>query len=292
MKHQEMQAQIERGEGLSPEQELALVESRDLIVLGMLASAARARRSGTVGTFVRVHTVDVVDAASVTVPAEAGEVRLTGAGTLAARCAAVRSLAERVDAPLTGFALDELATAAGDDLSAWCRQLREAGLTAIAHARIDRIDSSWLETARGAGLAVHTVSIGAPLDQPALLEALRRVRDLQASTHAFDALQPLPIEHSADAPTTGYDDMHGVALASLVVRDVPHIQVSWARAGAKLAQACLLFGADDITDVPAHDAMPHGPRRAIVEEVRRNIAAVSLTPAERDAAFRVRELQT
>lgn len=292
MNQQEMQAQIERGEGLSPEQETALVESRDLIALGMLASAARVGRSGMVGTFVRVETVDVQDAASANVPAEAGEVRLAGTGTLEARCAAVRSLAERVDAPLTGFALDELAASAGDDLSTWCRQLRAAGLTAIALARVDRIEASWLEVAHDAGLAVHTVSIGTPLDGLAVLAALRRVRDLQASTRAFEALQPLPIEHTADAPTTGYDDMHGVALASLVVRDVPHIQVSWARAGAKLAQAGLLFGADDITDVPARDAMPHGPRRAIVEEVRRNIAAVSLTPAERDGAFRVRELQT
>ncbi|MBA2354805.1 MAG: aminofutalosine synthase MqnE, partial [Acidobacteria bacterium] len=59
--------------------------------------------------------------------------------------------------------------------------------------------------------------------------------------------------------------------------------------GAKLAQACLLFGADDLDGVPARDDLPHGPRRAILEEVRRNILAASLDPVERDGRFALRE---
>ena len=80
-----------------------------------------------------------------------------------------------------------------------------------------------------------------------------------------------------------------VALSRLVLDNVPHIQAHWTRMGAKLSQSCLLFGADDIDAVPAADALPHGPRRAILEEVRRNLTAASLTPIERDGAWVVHE---
>ena len=60
--------------------------------------------------------------------------------------------------------------------------------------------------------------------------------------------------------------------------------------GAKLSQSCLLFGANDLDAVPARDDMPHGPRRAILEEVRRNILAASLDVVERDGSFQVRGL--
>ena len=99
------------------------------------------------------------------------------------------------------------------------------------------------------------------------------------------ACAPLPVEASAEQPTTGYDDMRHVALARLVLDNVAHIQAHWTRMGAKLSQSCLLFGANDIDAVPARDAMPHGPRRAILEEVRRNITAASLEVVERDGAF-------
>jgi hypothetical protein len=47
----------------------------------------------------------------------------------------------------------------------------------------------------------------------------------------------------------------------------------------------LLFGANDLDHVPATDDAPLGPRRAPLEEVRRNIVAASLTPAARTGRF-------
>ena len=102
------------------------------------------------------------------------------------------------------------------------------------------------------------------------------------------ACAPLPVETPAEQPTTGYDDMRHVAIARLVLDNVDHIQAHWLRMGAKLSQSCLLFGANDIDGVPARDEMPHGPRRAILEEVRRNILAASLEVVERDGSFQVR----
>jgi aminodeoxyfutalosine synthase len=114
------------------------------------------------------------------------------------------------------------------------------------------------------------------------------VRAWQAATGVIRACAPLPVEVSADAPTTGFDDMRHVALARLALDNVPHLSAHWTRMGPKLSQSCLLFGADDIDAVPARDDMPHGPRRAIVEEVRRNIAAASLAVVERDGAWQPR----
>jgi aminodeoxyfutalosine synthase len=166
--------------------------------------------------------------------------------------------------------------------------LREAGLHAVATARIDRLTGGDLEALAAAGLPVQTVTLGTPLDDDACVDALERLRAWQGATGMVRACAPLPIDTSAEQPTTGYDDMRHVALARLVLDNVAHIQAHWGRMGAKLSQACLLFGANDVDAVPARDDMPHGPRRAILEEVRRNLAAASLDAVERDGAFRAR----
>jgi 2-iminoacetate synthase ThiH len=63
------------------------------------------------------------------------------------------------------------------------------------------------------------------------------------------------------------------------------VQVDWQRYGPKLAQVALTFGADDLDNVSPSDEAPDGRRRAALEEVRRNIEAAGLTPAERDGRF-------
>ena len=118
---------------------------------------------------------------------------------------------------------------------------------------------------------MQSVTLGTPVDGDALLDQLEALRAWQAATGVVRACAPLPVETSPEQPTTGYDDMRHVALARLVLDNVEHIQAHWTRMGAKLSQSCLLFGANDIDAVPARDDMPHGPRRAILEEVRRNL---------------------
>jgi aminodeoxyfutalosine synthase len=265
-----------------------LVRSRDLIGLGMLATDARTRRHGPHGTFVRVEMVDVAAVVADTaagLPAEAGEIRVHGRpASLEAAVEAVRRLVAEATVPVTGFALEDLMTL-GVSLPVSLRDLRAAGLTAVAGARIDRLDLESLQALADVGLPVQAVTLGTPVDGDSFLDALERLRAWQAATGVVRACVPLPIETPADHPTTGYDDMRHVAIARLVLDNVAHVQAHWARMGAKLAQSCLLFGADDLDGVPARDAMPHGPRRAIVEEVRRNIRAASLVPIERDGAY-------
>jgi aminodeoxyfutalosine synthase len=86
-------------------------------------------------------------------------------------------------------------------------------------------------------------------------------------------------------PTTGYDDVKRVALARLFVENIPSIQVDWALYGPKLAQVALTVGANDVDGVSAADDAGTGPRRAPLEEIRRNIQAAGLEPIERDGRF-------
>ncbi len=282
---------VAAGAALTTAQLHSLARSRDLIGLGMLAADVRGRRHGSRGTFVRVEHLDSgrwPAESAADIPADAGEVRLTGTpDSLSAAVAAVRAARAATAAPVSGWSLDDLArwsAPLGETLAA----LREAGLEAVATARLDRLDDAQMQAVAMAGLPVQTVTLGTPVDDETLIAQLQQLRAWQAATSVVRACAPLPVEMSAEHPTTGYDDMRHVAVARLVLDNVDHIQAHWTRMGAKLSQACLLFGANDVDAVPARDEMPHGPRRAILEEVRRNLVAASLQAVERDGRFRVR----
>lgn len=281
------------GAALSGAQLRELAQSRDLIGLGMLAADVRTRLHGARGTFVRVEMLPVpvsVEGWNVALTAEAGEARLVGApGTLAHAVATVAAVRTLTTGPISGFALDDL-EGLGPALVETLSALRGAGLDAVAAARVDRLDLERLHAVAGAGLVLQSVTLGAPVDGDALLDQLEDLRAWQAATGVVRGCVPLPVETAPDQPTTGYDDMRHVALARLVLDNVAHVQAHWGRMGAKLSQSCLLFGANDIDAVPARDDMPHGPRRAIVEEVRRNVIAASLEPVERDGHFAVRTM--
>jgi aminodeoxyfutalosine synthase len=86
-------------------------------------------------------------------------------------------------------------------------------------------------------------------------------------------------------PSTGYQDVKQVAIARLLLDNVPSIQVHWTLYGPKLAQVALAFGADDVDGVPPGDDPNVGRRRQPLEEIRRNIEACGQTPIERNGRF-------
>ena len=94
-----------------------------------------------------------------------------------------------------------------------------------------------------------------------------RAFELQKSLGSFHAFAPLPRTMSVSRPSTGYDDVKQVALARMVVGNIPSIQVDWALYGPKLAQVALTVGADDVDNVAAAD--PGHPRHA-AKSVRRD----------------------
>ena len=266
---------------------LALAATTDLVQLGMLASDARRRRMGDEVTYVRVVEHKVGDPLPDAWPATAGEIRLVGVPpTAEAAIAKAWAAVERANGiPVTAWALADLVALAKDldGLGTLARGLREAGVAGLADVRLDLVEDPAVQWVVDAGLGVPVVGVHDAPANPVVF--LRRVASLQKATKAFRAVAPLPRRVSTEAPSTGYDDVKLIALAALLVDGVGRVQVDWRQHGAKLSQVALLFGANDLDHVPATDDAPLGPRRAPLEEVRRNILAASLTPVARTARF-------
>jgi aminodeoxyfutalosine synthase len=276
---------VERGQPLQDADAALILESHDLVAIGMVSDQRRRQLHGTETTFVRVFEVHA-EAPPATLPpgVNAGELRIVGTpASLEAACrsvAAVRRLAG--DVPVFGFALHEL-EALGSQAESF-RRLKEAGLDGIAEVAVDVTSSvAGIDAARAAGLLVLRATVrAAPQD---LLGLLTHARELSSRAGGFRAFAPLPRQLSIASPTTGYDDVKAVALARLLLQDVPSIQVDWPLYGPKLAQVGLIVGADDVDGVLALDGGALGARRSPLEEIRGNIRAAGLTPVERNARF-------
>ena len=267
-----------------------LLESKDLITIGMRADDVRRRLHGARTTFVRVFEIHVdVPVASLPPRTSAGEFRIVGSPrSLEAATAAVRNGRGLAGAaPLTGFSLADLATLEGSSsLAETLRALREAGLEGISEVPLDSLDNAEaaIASARSAGLTVRRLTVN--LQQPVGRMALaHRARTLQDTIGGFHAFAPLPREISVASPTTGYDDVKQVALSRLVADNIASIQVDWQLYGPKLAQFALTIGADDIDAVAAIDPGTLGTRRSPLEEIRGNIRAAGLEPVERNGRF-------
>jgi CofH/MqnC C-terminal region len=267
-----------------------LVESKNLITIGVKADEVRRRLHGARTTFVRVFEIHVEAPVAALPPrTSAGEFRIIGSPrSLQAAAEAVRSakiLAAGV--PLAGFSLTELLQLEGaSSLRDSCRVLREAGLDLIAEAPIDALEDSaaTITTARDAGLLIARLTVNAPHDHDRG-DLARRARALQGSIGGFRAFAPLPRAISIAAPTTGYDDVKQIALARLIADNIESIQVDWQLYGPKLAQFALTVGADDIDNVAAVDPGTLGTRRSPLEEIRGNIKSAGLEPVERNGSF-------
>ena len=277
---------VAQGEALRDEDAPLILESHDLIAIGMMADEVRRRARGTDTTFVRVFEMHV-DAVPAALPPNlaAGEFRIVGrpASPEAARdaVAAARTLAGK--APLFAFALGDLEGLSAS-LPAVFALLKSAGLDGIAEVALDaRPSPSTLAAARSAGLDVFRLTVHAASRD--LIALFSEARDLVAQAGTLRAFAPLPRTLSVSAPTTGYDDVKAVALARLLLPAALSIQVDWPLYGPKLAQVGLTVGADDIDGIVAVDAGALGSRRSALEEVRGNIRAAGLTAIERDGRF-------
>jgi hypothetical protein len=279
------------GATLDADEREALAGSKDLLALGMAADELRRRRHGDRITFVRVATVPVGAAADARWGPGAGEVRLTGAPPdLSQAIAGVQAVQTRAgDLAVTGFSLADVVTAAGgeDAAARWCAELAGAGLTGLAEAPLDLLNRPEvaIRGALDAGLTIGALTLQR---RPAsLVSAFDLVSSLVEALPGLSVVAPLPGRVGGGSPTTGYEDVHLVALARLLT-PVAHIQVDWQRYGPKLAQVALTFGADDVDGVAPVDEVAEGRRRAPLEEIRRNIRAAAAEPVERDARFRPR----
>jgi aminodeoxyfutalosine synthase len=274
---EEIGSRLAAGGTLTRAEAERLFQTRDLIAIGMLADDARSRMNGDEVTFLRVLDVPAEGPLPL-VPPDTGEVRITGLRPdephAEARVREVVAAAAKV--PVSACALHELTA----DLA---RRLRAAGLSLVATAAVDRlVDWRLVEDVQRAGLGIArwTVQSYDPLPPLDLFEKAAALEEPRS-------FAPLPTAIDPSAPTTGYDDVKLVALARLLLPGVKSISIDWSLYGPKLAQVALTFGAADLDGVTAEQSAGNllGPRRAVLEEVMRNIRAASRRPVQRDARF-------
>ena len=246
--------------------ELDELAAADVLSLGMLADEVRRLRVGDTVTYSR-------DA----------ETRLTTLPeALADAVTAIRAAKAARPGELIGFSLADVIDRNWGALTDVFRQLKAAGLDAIAEAPVDRCADmvTALRAAQDAGLPVKCLSLQKPLSETRT-DYLVKVRGILERFPSIQTVAPLPREQSIAVPTTGYDDVRAVALARLALPSVRNIQVDWTQYGPKLAQVALTFGANDFDRVSTVDDQSLGRRRTSVEDVRRNIAAAGFIAAER-----------
>lgn len=270
-------AALASGQSLTRSQLEGLLETRNLIALGVLADDVRKRLNGDDVTFVRVLDVPV-EGGVPAVPPGTGEVRITGLRADDPRAETrIREVVEVASGvPVTACVLHDLDADRA-------RAFRAAGLSLIASASVDRLlDRTLLDQiqASGLGVARWTVQSYDPLP---LLDLLDRI----AAFGQLRVFAPLPTVMDPAVPTTGYDDVKVIAVARLALTQVRSISVDWSLYGPKLAQVGLTFGAADFDGVPAESEARNllGPRRGTLEDVRRNIRAASRVPVQRNAWF-------
>ena len=283
-------ARVSAGERLRAAEIHDLAGTPDILQLGALADTLRRRLHGTRVTFLRVASCPFDRSLADAVSPSAREVRLTGApdslAVAASAVATARSVAgARTVSAFTWLDAERLASGDGGGIARVLRELRAAGLDALAEIPLDGGDaSSAVERLAAAGFDRLRLSIHkAPSSGRAAL--LLHAAELQDRFGCIQSLNPLPLALDAFRPTTGYEDVKMVAIGRLAAPNIPNVQVDWARYGPKLAQVALTFGADDLYGVSASAEAPEGRRRAPLEEVRRNIEAAGFQPVERNGAF-------
>jgi aminodeoxyfutalosine synthase len=282
---------VSAGERLSDAELAELAGTPDILLIGMLADAARQRRSGTRITYLRVASCPWDQDLRDGVPSAARELRITGTPVSLGKAltAVERTKASAGARTVAGFSwadIGRLASSDGLTVPHVLSVLRVAGLDALLEVPIDTIGEaeSVLDDLCGAGFRQIRLTVERAA-APARTALMLHAAALQVRYQCIQTLSPLPTVLQPFRPTTGYDDVRAVAVARLAAPNIPMIQVDWLRYGPKLAQVALTFGADDLDSVSGADDAPEGFRRAPIEEVRRNIVAAGLTPVERDGHF-------
>lgn len=226
-----------------------------------------------------------------------------------------RAIKQRVSVCLHALSPTEityLSRRSGLTLSETLQRLRAAGLDSLpgggAEILVDDVRrrvsprkitaDEWfavMEAAQALGMkTTATMVYGFGETGAQRVEHLMRVRDLQDRTGGFTAFIPWSFQSNRtqleQLPTTGVDYLRMVALARLVLDNVPHLQAGWVTEGPDLAQLALLFGADDFGGVLMEERVVRatGTAYAIVpDQVVALIAQTGLTPAQRTTQYEI-----
>jgi aminodeoxyfutalosine synthase len=129
------------------------------------------------------------------------------------------------------------------------------------------------------------------------VDHLIRLREQQDATAGFLAFIPLAFHPAntelADLPgTTGFDDLKTLAIARLMLDNIPHIKAFWIMVGLKVAQLSTCFGVDDIDGTVVEERITHMAGATTPEALSKDdlvgmIAETGHVAVERDTLYRV-----
>src|SRR5881398_847720 len=193
-------------------------------------------------------------------------------------------------------------------------KMKEAGVDScpgggaeIFHPRVRRIicdhkvsGQVWLNIARQAheiGLPSNaTMLYGHVETEEERVDHLVKLREVQDETHGFVTFIPLafhpdntPLQHIPK--TTGFNDIKNIAVARLMLDNIPHIKAYWVMMTPRIAQIALKFGADDLDGTIVEERIYHDAGATTSQGMRRNellqlIRKAGREPIERDTLYR------
>ena len=238
--------------------------------------------------------------------------------TLEWYCEMIRGLKQRFpQVHLKAFTMVEVAYLARRtkiSIRETLERLRDAGVDSlpgggaeIFSERVRRIicdhkidGQEWLETARIAhrlGLKSNcTMLYGHLENEEDRVDHLVKLRDLQDEAGGFVTFIPLafhpdntPLQHIPK--TTGFDDIRSIAVARLMLDNIPHIKAYWIMMTPRIAQIALRFGADDIDGTVVEEKIYHDAGATTSQSIRRSellrlIREAGREPLERDTLYR------
>jgi aminodeoxyfutalosine synthase len=127
------------------------------------------------------------------------------------------------------------------------------------------------------------------------VDHLLLLRNQQAESAGFLAFIPLPFhpENNAlgDRPApSAAENLRTIAVARLLLSNLPHIKAYWVSLGLATAQTALWFGADDFDGTVSeekiyHEAGARSPRALAGDEIARLVRAAGRVPVERDTLY-------
>jgi cyclic dehypoxanthinyl futalosine synthase len=148
-----------------------------------------------------------------------------------------------------------------------------------------------MELAHGEGMKTSvTMMYGIGETLAERMEHLERVREVQARTGGFTAficwpLQPENTPTMSNQPKTGAAEyLRTVAIARIVLDNVPNLQASWVTMGMKIGQIALRFGCNDFGSLMIEEnvvSAANTTHRTSTAEMERLILDAGFTPVRR-----------
>src|SRR5919197_2358809 len=192
--------------------------------------------------------------------------------------------------------IDRLIAAGLDSIPGGGAEILVDRVRKLLHCHGKATAAEWLDVMRHAHRAglrtTATMMYGTVETEEERLKHLLRLRDLQDETGGFTAFitwsyQP---EHTelGGAEATGIEYLRMLALARIVLDNVPSLQASWVTQGGKVGQLSLAFGANDMGSVMIEENVVRAAGAAYCMdevEIVRNIEDAGFVPKRRNMHY-------